>query len=185
MGTNVTRHRFTVDDYHEMGRAGILDEDDRVELIQGEIVEMSPISSTHAAIVARLTQLLVQQLPEQIVWVQNPIQLGTQSEPEPDIAVLRSREDYYASELPHAEDVLLLVEVADSSLRRDREVKLPLYAAAGIAEVWVVDIDGRRVEICQIPTSAGYQDVTVAERDPEVLSGSIPHLTVSLKEILG
>ena len=130
------RHRLTVQQYHHMGEAGILRQDARVELIQGELIDMTPIGSKHAGKVNRLQALLARALQDRaIITVRNPLILGTESEPQPDVMVLRSREDYYESSHPRPQDVLLLIEVADTSDRYDREVKLPLYARHGIPEV--------------------------------------------------
>ncbi len=155
------RHRLTVKDFHRMGEAGILGEDDRVELIEGELVEMTPIGSKHAGTVAQLSRLFERQVGEDaLVWVQNPVAMGEDSEPEPDLCLLHPRADYYKSAHPRAEDVLLIVEVADTSLRYDREIKVPLYARHGIAEVWVIDLEGGIAHVFQDPTDKGYQKVS-------------------------
>jgi Uma2 family endonuclease len=136
MGIELKRRRFTVDEYRRMGEVGILDEDERVELIEGEIVEMSPIGRRHAGIVNRLNDLFTFRLRGRaIVAVQNPISLGSKySEPQPDLTLLRPRADFYADSRPEPPDVLLVVEVMDTSVERDRQVKLPLYARAGVPE---------------------------------------------------
>jgi Uma2 family endonuclease len=153
------RHRLTVRDYQRMGEAGIFHEDDRVELIEGEIVDMAPIGSGHSGQVNRLSNILKLAVGERaIVSVQNPVILGERSAPQPDIVLLRPREDYYATAHPQAQDVLLIIEVADSSLLYDREVKLPLYAKYGIPEVWLVDVIGRHLTIYRGPESDGYQE---------------------------
>src|SRR3989441_6703222 len=150
----VVRRRFTVDEYHQMARAGILNEDDRVELIRGEIVHKMVIGSRHAACVARLTELLVARLRGRaILWPQNPLTILPDSEPEPDIILLRHRADFYAGELPGPDDVALLVEVADTSLRYDRHVKGPLYAEAGVQDYWIVDLTGGAVEVHREPVA--------------------------------
>ncbi len=138
------RHRFTAEEYHRMGEAGLFGEDDRVELIEGEIIEMTPIGSRHAGTVKRL-----------------PLRLGRRSEPQPDIALLRPRDDFYATGHPAAADVLLLIEVAEASLRYDREVKIPLYARHGIPAVWLVDLAGRELTAHQEPAGDGYQQTRV------------------------
>src|ERR671938_544657 len=141
MSVQVAKRCFSVDEYYRMGEAGILTEDDRVELIEGEIIEMSPIGSRHAACVNRLNTLLGRHLRQTaIVSVQNPIRLDAYSEPEPDVALLRPRADYYESGHPTPADALLIVEVADTSADYDRIIKLPLYAKAGIPEAWLVDL---------------------------------------------
>lgn len=130
LAASAPRHRFSVDDYHRMVDAGLLGEDDRVELLEGDIIDMSPIGSRHAACVDRLTRLLTIGLSEQaIVRVQGPIRLDELSEPQPDVAVLRRRDDFYATALPGPDDVMVVVEVADTTLAVDREVKAPLYGA--------------------------------------------------------
>jgi Uma2 family endonuclease len=133
MAFQVSTHRFTVEEFHRMAEVGILSDDDRVELLEGEIIEMTPIGSQHAACVARLTQELSQRIGmTAILWVQNPVRLDQHSEPQPDIALLRPRQDFYASAHPGPEDVLLLIEAADRTAQLDRAIKLPLYAKAGI-----------------------------------------------------
>jgi Uma2 family endonuclease len=144
-GRRISRRRFTVHDYHRMAEAGILHEDDRVELIEGEVVEMTPIGGRHASCVAELTWLLSRQIGDELrLCVQNPVRLGEHGEPQPDLAVIRARD--YKGSLPGPEDVMLLIEVADTSLSYDREVKLPLYARAGIAEAWLVDLSEEVVD---------------------------------------
>jgi len=131
------RHRFSVDAYHRMSETGILHPADRTELIDGEIVEMTPVGSSHIGAVFALNRLLMRAAPEGVtVSVQSPIQMGDRSEPEPDLALLRARPDGYRTPpLPSAADVLLIIEVSDTSLRYDREVKLALYARHGVPEV--------------------------------------------------
>lgn len=152
------RRRFTVADYQRMGEAGILGEDDRVELIEGEIFEMAPIGSPHGGRIKQLNQMLTRAIGERaLVAVQDPIVLGERSEPEPDIAVLRPRADFYKDSHPEAPDVLLLIEVADTSLQTDRDIKVPLYARHGIPEVWIVDIGRRRVLRFADPVRGTYR----------------------------
>jgi Uma2 family endonuclease len=142
------KHRLTVHDFHRMGEAGILSINSRMELIEGEITDMAPIGSRHAAIVKQLMALFVRAVGARaIVSVQDPIILGEYSEPEPDLALLRPRDDFYALALPRADDVFLIIEVADTTLRYDREIKIPLYARHGIPEVWLIDVEGRTLTI--------------------------------------
>ncbi len=156
MAVALTRYRFSVDEYHQMVEAGVFNEDDRIELIEGEIVEMAPIGSRHAACVTQLTQLFSLGLGERVfVSVQNPIGIAN-SEPEPDLALLRPRDDFYAERHPGPEDVLLVVEVADSSFQYDREVKIPLYARSGIVEAWLVDLGNDEVVVYREPSPKGY-----------------------------
>ena len=151
----VTHHRFTVDEYEQMIDAGILTENERVELIRGEIVEKMVIGPMHIACVNRLTHLLVKRLSGTvIVSVQNPIVLAD-SEPEPDLALLLPRDDFYATSKPRGSDVRLVIEVSESSLAYDREVKLPLYAQAGIEEFWIVNLTESKVEVYRQPLASG------------------------------
>lgn len=152
-------HGFNRRDYHRMAEAGILGEDDRVELIEGEIIDMTPMGSRHAGAVARVQTALQEATGRRaVVWVQNPVALAAASEPQPDLALLQPRHDFYAGSLPRPEDVLLLIEVSDRSLAYDRDVKLPLYARHGIPEVWLIDLDGRRLTRHWAPASQGYRN---------------------------
>ena len=152
------RHRLTVSDFHRMGEAGIFAAGDRVELIDGDVIDMSPIGALHAAIVARLTAFLCRSVGSGvIVWCQNPIRLDEASEPEPDIALLRPRADGYMSAHPGPEDVLVVIEVADTSLAYDLGVKVPLYARHGIPEAWVIDAATRQTRVFREPSAEGYR----------------------------
>lgn len=169
-----TLYRFSVSDYHRMGEAGVLGPDLNVELLNGHIYEMSPIGSRHAACVDRLTRLFMHAVDDRaIVRVQNPIVLPPDSEPEPDVALLKPRDDDYASRHPRPDEVLLVVEVADSSLPFDQDVKVPLYAQAGIPEVWVVALDEDRVHAYQMPTSDSYRECATYDRGEEVALPSV------------
>lgn len=175
------RHRLTVADYYRMAEAGIFDEDDRVELIDGEIIDMAPIGSEHASSVKRLNRRFDRAVGEQaIVSVQNPVRLDEHNEPEPDIALLRYREDFYRSAHPGPDDVLLIVEVAHTSLRYDREIKLPLYARHRIPEVWVVDLDNRRLEIYRWPEGETYRDKACPAPNESIAPAALPECEVDL-----
>jgi Uma2 family endonuclease len=161
MATPLVKKLFTVDDYHKMGDAGILGEDDRVELIEGEIVQISPIGSRHAGSVNRVAHLLMKALGNRaVVSIQNPVELDEHNEFQPDIAVLKPREDYYTSHIPGPKDVLFLIEVADSSEDRDLNHKVPLYARRGIEESWVVLVERNEIVVGRAPSAEGYKDVT-------------------------
>ncbi|HKP76214.1 MAG TPA: Uma2 family endonuclease [Longimicrobiaceae bacterium] len=148
----MTRHRFTIDEYHRMGEAGIFSEDDRVELINGEIVEMTPIGSQHAGLVRRLDRWLQRWIGDEVlVSAQQPIKIATDGEPVPDIALLRPRADDYIRSHPTPEDALLLIEVADTSGMYDRNVKRRLYAEGGVPEYWVVDMPNACVAVFRQP----------------------------------
>ena len=179
--TSLQRHRFTVTDFHRMGEVGILSEDDRLELIDGEIFDMPPIGSQHGGRVNHLNRILTKAVGESaIVSVQNPIILGDHSELEPDLALLRPRPDFYTDSHPHAPDVLLLIEVADSTLQTDRDIKVPLYARHGIPEVWIVDIRDRRILRFAHPKQGVYQTLeTLDLRQPTPLPG-LPDCSVEL-----
>lgn len=186
MAVEVLKRSFTVDEYHRMGEAGILREDDRVELIEGELITMTPIGSQHAACVDRLNHLLSRRLGRRyIVRVQNPIRLGEYSEPQPDLAILKPHSDFYAQAHPTAEDVLLVVEVAETSAGYDREVKIPLYARSSIAEVWLVDLTEGRVEVYRQPSPQWYQDVRTFRRGEVVVPLALPDLPLAVNDVLG
>jgi Uma2 family endonuclease len=183
---DISRRRFTLDEYHRMGEVGILHEDDRVELIQGDIVQMTPIGSNHAAWVAALVQRFARHLGDRaIVWPQNPVVIVPDSEPQPDVVLLRPRPDFYRHRHPRPEDVLLLVEVADASLRYDRTVKLPLYAVAAIPEVWIVDVAGGAVEIYRDPTPGGYRRADRIPPEGSFSPAAFPDLVLSGVDIFG
>lgn len=179
------RHRFDVDDYYRMAAAGILSREDRVELIEGEIVDMSPIGSARGGTVVGLTELVARAVAdgEALVSVQGPLRLDAHNEPQPDLMLLRPRADRYRSGHPTASDVLLLVEVADSSLAYDRGPKLALYARHGVSEVWIVDLVGRAVEICSRPGPDGYAErrrVTEGRSTPTL----VPALDIDIAALL-
>lgn len=185
MSIPLLRRRFTVEDYYRMAQAGIFTEDDRVELLEGDIVMMTPIGSRHASCVARLTHLFTAVLGERaIVWVQNPLRLGADSEPQPDLALLRPRADFYATAHPGPKDVWLVVEVAETSADSDRAVKIPLYARAGIAVVWLVDLPNHRVEVYTEPTPGGYRTVQSVSRGQALALEAFPELTLPVDPLL-
>jgi Uma2 family endonuclease len=159
----VSRHRLKVEDFQKLGSAGILAEDDRVELIEGDLIDMAPIGSEHAGVVSLLAQLVTLSAGQTaIISTQNPLMLDEYSQPQPDILVLKPREDYYRKAHPQPEDILLLIEVADTSARFDREIKIPLYARHNVLEIWLVDLAQRCVEVYRLPQpDAGlYQQVS-------------------------
>ncbi|HIK13215.1 MAG TPA: Uma2 family endonuclease [Oscillatoriaceae cyanobacterium M33_DOE_052] len=182
MSVQLLKRKFTVDQYHRMAETGIFASSDRLELIQGEIIEMSPIGSRHAAWVRRLTQLFSETLGQRVsVSVQNPISLGDNlSEPQPDITLLAPRRDFYLTAHPQPQDILLLIEVADTSADYDREVKIPLYAAAGIAEVWLLDIGAETWEVYRQPTAAGYQEMQQLPPGASIAPLSFPEIRLTI-----
>jgi Uma2 family endonuclease len=176
------RRLLTVDEYHRMGEVGILTEDDRVELIEGELVAMAPIGSEHVAATNALNRLLVLEVGARgIVSVQNPVRLTRRSEPQPDFAVLKPRD--YRKTLPRPEDTMLAVEVANTSLDYDRTVKLALYARSGIPEVWIVNLTAEEVEVYRSPVGDGYTVVTRAGRSGTLTIGAIPDAVIPVADI--
>jgi Uma2 family endonuclease len=169
-----------------MGEAGVLAPDARVELIEGEIIDMAPIGSSHASVVKRLNQRLTLAVGGQaIVQVQDPVRLGDRSEPEPDLALLVARPDYYRAAHPTAADVLLVIEVSDTTQRYDRTVKAPLYARHGIPELWIVDLENGLVHFYRRPTGDSYADVSATDRPGVTPIASLPGISVDLAGVLG
>jgi len=182
----VKRHRFTAREYRAMGDAGLLGEDDRVELVDGEIIDMAPIGSRHLSCVVALTHLLVEQAQGRFfVSVQNPVRLSERDEPQPDLTLLRRRPDPAAPGPPDPEDVLAVVEVSDTTLSYDRNVKLPLYARAGISEAWVIDLKASNVEVHSEPAPDGYRESRSSGSGDLVISGVAEGLSVPVDEVLG
>jgi Uma2 family endonuclease len=169
-----------------MAEAGILSDDDRVELIEGEIVRLSPIGTRHAACVDRLTALLARRLGSRaIVRVQGPIVLSDITEPQPDLSILRRRKDFYATRHPSPGDTVLVVEVADTSGEYDRGTKLPLYALAGIPEVWVVDVRRNVLEVYRRPALRAYRQRRELARGGRVSPSAFPHAGLRVSDFLG
>jgi Uma2 family endonuclease len=186
MSRELAKHRISADEYERMGAAGVLSRDARFELIAGEIYEMSPIGSPHAACVDALTFIFGEVAQRRfIVRVQNPIRLDDFSEPQPDVALLRWRADFYRGAHPTPADVLLVVEVADTTVFTDRTVKIPLYAKAGIAEVWLVNLPDERVEIYNAPAGETYERVAEFGRGERAQSPNIEGLGVNVAELFG
>jgi len=185
MSAQIEPRRFNVTEYYKMAKAGILKPDDRVELIEGEIIKMSPIGSPHAACVSRLSRLF-HKLDEAAVMVsiQNPVRLDDYSEPVADVALLRPRKDFYGARHPLPKDTLLVVEVADSTLLKDRNVKVPLYARKGICEVWLVNIPKEIVEVYFDLRAEKYR-CQKFKRGDVVKSISVKGLALKANDILG
>jgi Uma2 family endonuclease len=186
MAVETAKRYITVDEYYQMAEVGILSEDERVELVEGEITTMSPIGRRHAGCVNRLTNLLAQMLGQKaIVAVQNPVRLSIYSEPEPDVALLQPRGDFYSNSHPGPADVLLIVEVADTSIGYDRKTKVPLYARAGIPEVWLVDLAEETVTQYVQPIKGAYQRNQQVKRGERITSNTLKSMTLTVDEILG
>ena len=179
--------RFTVEEFERMVHAGVFASDDRVELIEGEIIEMTPIGLPHASIVDRLTMLIARRLGDRtIVRVQGPVGFATlHSRPQPDLALLRPRKDYYVTRIPSAHDIFLLIEVMDTSVEYDRRRKAPLYARAGVRELWLVDIPAGVVDVQREPSADGYRDVGTRRRGESLNTLAFPKVTLAVDDILG
>ncbi|MBE9096643.1 Uma2 family endonuclease [Tychonema sp. LEGE 07203] len=186
MSVQIQRRLFTVQEYHLMNEAGVFGEDDRVELIEGEIIQMAAIGTRHASSVKRLTRRF-SLIPEDRVTlgVQDPIQLTEKTEPQPDVVLLQPRADYYETAHPMPSEVLLLVEVSDSTVDYDRDVKVPNYSRSGIQEVWLWDLEVNCLEVYRNPTANGYISVQKFERGETVSPLAFPNFVVSIDGILG
>ena len=183
----LTRHKLDVDAFYRMAEAGIIGEKDRIELIDGEMIDMAPIGQGHYGSVNRLTNIFVLAFDGRaVVSVQNPLRLSTADEPLPDFTILRWRDDFYGSgERPRPDDVILVVEVADSSLRYDRTVKLELYARSGLAEYWVLDLKRRVVIVHRQPNGDGYDDIRTLSAGATLPLAVDPAIVIDLARILG
>lgn len=170
-----------------MVQAGVFAPDDRIELIEGEIIEMTPIGDPHASVVDRLNMLMTRRVGDRIiVRVQGPVRFAKlRSRPQPDLALLAPRADYYASQAPGAGDIRLLIEVMDTSVEYDRRRKTPLYAHAGVAEVWLVDIPAGIVDVYREPSAAGYGDVRTLRRGEALTPLAFPDVTLAVDDVLG
>jgi Uma2 family endonuclease len=178
-------HKFTTEQFHQMGEAQIFPPSDRLELIEGEVITMSPIGFRHAFVINYLGNWFPRQLGERaIISIQNPIRLDPHSEPQPDLVILKPREDFYAHQLPQAQDVLLLIEVADSSLSYDREIKVPLYAKHRINEVWLFNLNQAQLEVYRSPQEGYYQDQTILIAPQTLTPLAFPELEITLTRIL-
>ena len=181
----VRRHRYTVEDYYRMGEVGILAPDARVELIDGEVIEMTPIGAPHASIVTDLQNRLVPLVGHQaVVRIQNPIHLGRHDEPQPDLALVIPPASKYRTRHPEPPDILLLIEVAETSLRVDRDLKLGVYARFAVPEVWLVDINGRRITRYRDPSEAGFRASDVLDLAAPVPIPGLPSLRLDLSALL-
>ena len=185
MPVGIARRLFDVDDYHRMAEAGILSEDDRVELIDGEIVAMTPIGPRHNAAVARATRALVTAAGDRaIVNPQGSVRLDQFREPQPDFVLLRPRPDFYASALPGPADILLIVEIAESSLEYDRGVKARIYAQAGIPEYWLVDLRGRTVTRFADPQGGTYRNERECSAGESLAPEKLPDCSIPVEALL-
>lgn len=180
------QHRFTVDDYYRMAEAGILRDDERVELLNGEIIDMTPPGPPHASVVDWLNEFFLPKVVGRaIVRVQNPLRISELNEPEPDLMLLKPRDDFYRSRHPHPNEVLLLVEVSDTSLLKDQHEKLPLYARAGIREVWIVDLNDRAVTTYRQPAGDTFDDIRQYRGHDQIAPGAFPQHLLTVTDLVG
>jgi Uma2 family endonuclease len=187
MVAHAATYKFTVDEYNRLAEIGFFREDARVELIEGEIVDMAPIGNRHYRTVNRLTTLFspLAASKRAILSVQNPIVLSARSKPQPDVTLLRFRDDFYKDREPRPEDILLLVEVAESSLGYDRLTKMPLYARSGIAECWLVDLEAGRVEVYREPAAGEFGKPVAFRRGDTLAPLAFPDITAKVEDIIG
>jgi Uma2 family endonuclease len=185
MSVEYQKRFFNVGEYYRMAEAGVLGPNDHVELIEGEIIEMSPIGGPHAACVrkvgARLTRLIGDSA---LLSIQSPVAINGYSEPQPDVAILKPRDDFYSQAHPTPDDVLLIIEVADTSVDYDRNVKMPLYARAGIPEAWLVNLPRGVVEVYTQPADGTYQRCQIFKRGQTIVSEMVAGLTINVEDIL-
>ncbi|MFN8525499.1 MAG: Uma2 family endonuclease [Chloroflexota bacterium] len=185
MAIELPRYKFTVEEYEAMGRAGILDEDARVELIEGEIIQMAPIGPDHMFAVVGANAALLRRFDD-VAWVspQNPIRIGDRSQPQPDLVLLRIRGGRDATMIPSVDDVILVIEVSDTTLHYDRGVKLPLYARAGIPEVWQVDVAHQLVYCHREPGDDGYRVVQTLRAGDRIAPLAFPDRDLAVDDLL-
>lgn len=182
---NMPIRRFSVEEYYRLAEVGILGPEDKVELINGEIVKMSPIGPRHAGVVITINKLLPTLLGEQyLLSPQNPVRLSSYSEPEPDIVILHAREDNYTKSHPQAKDVALLIEVSNSTLEYDTKVKLPLYAEQGISQYWVIDLQEDRILTYSDPTAHTSYQIEHVYRRGDTISNPLFSREILVEELI-
>jgi len=185
MGVEITKKLFTVDEYYRMAEAGILGPEDRVELIDGEIIQMSPIGHRHMGCVNRAVRLFIESVGRRaVVSPQNPVLLSMWTEPQPDVTVLKPRDDCYDSKKPEYADALLVIEIAETSLSYDRDVKVPRYAAAGIPEVWIEDLTHDQLLVYRDPGKNGYLNALTLRRADSISPLAFPDVTFKVGDLL-
>jgi Uma2 family endonuclease len=183
--SDATLHRFSVKDYYRMAETGVLRPDARVELLDGRIIDMSPIGPLHGGVVNRLNHLFNQLSQRRwVVTVQSPVRLNDSSEPEPDVMLVKPAPDFYSSRHPGPEDVFLLIEVSDSTLETDREVKLPGYGRAGITEVWIVNLVEGTLEVYREPHDTGYANAQILHEGDSVAPALFPDAVIEAAQLL-
>jgi Uma2 family endonuclease len=185
MTIEAQRHRFTVDDYHRLGELGFFDPEIRTELLEGEIIDMATVREPHAECVDLLAARFIRALdPTVRVRVQNPVRLSRLSEPLPDLVLARARPGGFVRSHPEPDEILLLIEVADTSYAKDRELKLPLYATAGIPEVWIVNLLERRIEVYRRPAGSQYTEMQFVGEGETVTPAALPTVVVAVDAVM-
>ncbi|HJS72649.1 MAG TPA: Uma2 family endonuclease [Vicinamibacteria bacterium] len=184
MSAAISRHLFTTQEFRAMIEAGVFQEDDRLELVDGEIVEMSPIGSRHAACVRKLIRLLRSVGDRALLDVQNPLGVSDDNDFYPDVVLLRPRSDDYAGGIPPASDTILVVEVSDTTLQFDRSIKKPRYAAAGAPELWIVDLEGSRVWVHRKPLEGDYGEVFEARSGDVLKVPGMPDVEIPVVDLV-
>ena len=180
-----TKHRFTVADYYRMAETGVLRPDARVELLNGEIIDMSPIGPFHGGVVNYLNQLFTMAAKGRwVTTIQNPVRLDDHSEPQPDLMLLKPSSDFYRKRHPHPDDVFLLIEVSDTTMTADRAIKLPAYGRAGIKEVWIVNLEEQTIEVYREPHFTGYGSKTILKGGDSAQPLAFPDVAVNVGELL-
>ncbi|MEB3342654.1 Uma2 family endonuclease [Okeania sp.] len=186
MVVQLSRKLFTVDQYNKILDAGVFTENERVELIRGEIVKMSPMGIHHSACVKCLAELFILRLAQTVtVGIQDSVRLNNTSEPQPDISLLQRRPDFYRTQQPQPENVFLLIEVSDTTIKYDREVKVPLYAENNIVEVWLVNLNEKCLEVYRQPKGNGYENMQTFKKGETMTIQVFPNVTFTVDEILG
>lgn len=185
MSVRAPRKKFTVEQYHQMAAMGILTERDRVELIEGEIVQMSPVGPRHAICVDRLNKCFSRNLPlEAVVRVQSPIHLRDDSEPQPDLTIFLEKSGSFLSEHPRPEEILAAIEVSDTTIEYDRQTKAPLYAREGIQELWIVNCNELAIAVYRSPSPTGYQDVQSLRKEQSLAFQAFPDTLFTIEQLL-
>lgn len=181
----VAVRRLSVQEYHQIAASGILQPDERVELLEGQIIQMAAKGTAHRAAVTRVQRLFNDRLGNRVlICLQDPVQLDDYSEPEPDIAILVPDPLDYEEHHPTASDVYLLIEVSDRTLKFDREMKAPAYARAGIAEYWVLDVNGRKLHVYRMPGADSYQSEAILSEEPTIAPLAFPDCVIAVREML-
>lgn len=186
METEVAKKLFTVDEYYRMGEAGIFDPEARLELIEGEIIEMSPVGDPHIGCVNRANAVFARRLGDKaIVSIQNPVRLSRYTEPQPDIVLARPRPDFYAGRRISPEDIFLVIEISDTTLRYDCNRKMPLYAKARVPELWIENLQENVILVYRNPKHETFETSSVFKRGESISLAAFPEISFKVDELLG